>query len=177
MRVGAKIMLNTEVGAARDRLAGLADGGWLMSRPRQRDRYRGHPAGSARPALASPGGTDLIAVMFGALPPPAGPTAVLPVRWERLEPGDECAVLIMDGDIALAPLLGHAGSTLTLGGTCRMLPAVLIDDGHEQARLRVIETARAFIASVADILADSPDSAQQLTGPAWSWLTGEPQTP
>ena len=170
-------MLNTEVGAARDGLAGLADVGWLMRLARQQGPYQGHPAGRARAPLDAAGGTiDLIAVIFGPLSPTAGPMAVLPVRWERLEPSYEDAVLL-DGDIALAPLLGHAHTTLTLGGTCPTLPAVLTDDSHDQARLQVMETARAFIASVADILVGSPDPGQQPPGPAWSWLTGQPQTP
>ena len=169
-------MLNAEVSTARDGLAGLAEVGWLMRPARQQGPYRGHPAGHARHPLGPAGGTDLIAVVFGPLSPPVGPMAVLPVRWERVEPSDECAVLL-DGDIALAPLLGHARTTLTLGGTCGMLPAVLADDGEEQFRLQVMETARAFIASVADILVGSPDSGQQPPRPAWVWLTGQPQTP
>ena len=177
MRIGARIVLNMEIGAARGGMAGLADGGWLMSPAPGRDPYRGHPAGRARPAVPAPGGgTGVLAVMFGTLSSPAGRPAALPVRWELLEPGDACAVLLA-GDIVLASLPGDACSTLTLGGTCWMLPAVRTDDGYEQARLQVIETARAFITRVAIVLAGSPDSVQQPPGPAWSWLTGQPQAP
>lgn len=170
-------MLNTGISTARDGLASLADVGWLMNVPRYQDPYRGHPAGRARPAPLIPGGrTGLVAVIFGSLSPLAGPTVTLPVRWESLEPGDECTVLL-DGDIALAPLLAHAASILTLGGTCRMLPVALTEDGYKQARLQVTETARVFITSIALILAESIDQGQQALGPALSWLTGQPQTP
>jgi hypothetical protein len=177
MRIGAKITLNNEISIARDGLVGLADGGWLMNLPRDQDLYHGHPAGRARPALLTPvGRTGLVAVIFGSLPPLTGPTATLPVRWESLEPSEECAVLL-DGDIALAPLPAHAGSILSLGGTCRLLPGALTEDGYKQARLQVIETARAFITSIALIVASSSGQGQQPMGPALSWLTGELQTP
>lgn len=155
MRVSAKIMLNMGISAARNGLAGLADGSWLMPLPRRQDPYNGHPAGSVWRALpATSDRTGLIAVTFGTLSPADGLAVALPVRWEPLEPNDECAFLL-DGDIALAPLSGYAHSILTFGGTCRMLPAVLTDDCHQQARLQV-EAAQSFIASVAAILIGSP---------------------
>ena|SRR5579859_288512 len=177
MRIGAKITLNMGIGAARDGLTSLDGGSWLMSQPCCHDPRRGHPAGSARPARVTPGKrTGLVAVVFGTLPLSAGPAAKLPVHWESLEPSDECAVFLA-GDIALAPLLGDAGSILTLGGTCRILPAVLTEDGWKEARRQVVETAREFITSIALILADSAGSAEQPLGSALSWLTGEPQRP
>jgi len=176
MRISAKIMLNAGISTARNSLAGLADGSWLMSLPQHRDPYNGHPAGSAWRVLSVPSGrTFLIAVTFGTLSPAGGPTVALPVRWEPLEPSDECAFLL-DGDIALTPLSGHARSILTLAGTCQMLPAVRTDDCYQQARLQV-EAAQSFIASVATILAGSPGPGYQPLEPAWSWVTGQPKTP
>lgn len=172
MRICAKITLNAEIGVARDGLASLAGGGWLMSLPRQRDTYRGHPAGSGRPGSVVPGGADgLVAVVFGTLLLPTGPAVTLPVRWEPLEAGDEGAIFL-DGDITLAPLPGPAGSILTLGGTGRIIPAVLTEDGYKQARRQVIETARAFITSTALILTGSAKPGRESPGPALSWLTG-----
>jgi hypothetical protein len=63
MRIVAKIMLNTGIGAPRDGLAELADSGWMMNLPQRQEAYcghsagytTGHPAGHARPGLPGSG--------------------------------------------------------------------------------------------------------------------------
>jgi len=174
MLVCAKIMLPTGVDAARDGLAGLASHTWMMSLPRQ-EAYGGHPAGRARPGHTAPGGSGLVAVVFGNM---AASRALLPARWESLEPGDEFSVLL-DGDITLAAVSGQAQGMLTLSGVCRLIPATLIACGCEQARMQLIEATRAFITIVGNIVTCSaaPGPDQPPTGPAWSWLSGLPRTP
>ena len=184
MRIGAKIVLNTGIDAARDGLAELADRCWMMDLPQRRAAYRGHsaghptghPAGTARPGLpGSGGGPGLVAVTFGRPAASAGSGSVLPVRWESVEPGDEFTVLL-DGDITLAPAAEQGDSTLSMAGSCRLPEGSLTADGYEQTRSQVIEAARAFISDVAATAARSADPGreQELSGGASAWLTGLP---
>jgi hypothetical protein len=180
MRIGAKIMLSTELGAAREGLAGLADGSWLMNLLPQQEAHMRHPAGKGRPGLPGPGGgSGLVAVTFGTPPVAPGSAGALPVHWESLEPGDALAVLLA-GDITLAPAAAEWNSTLALAGFCQLLPAAEAGSGYEQARLHAVrEAARSFITSVAVAVAGSAGTGSagtgqepQPPGPAWSWLTG-----
>lgn len=169
MRIGAKIMLNTGLDAARDGLAVIAGSGWMMRLPPQ-DPYNGHPAGRARPGQRASGSwPQLVAVTFGTLHP--GSAGMLPVQWESVEPGDESAALLLAGGLTLASAWGHA--TLTLAGLCQLQPDP--DGGYAQARLEAVrQAARSFITSVAVTIARSADPGQeQPPGPAWSWLTGQ----
>jgi hypothetical protein len=166
MRIGAKIMLNVELSAAREGLATLADTSWMMSLPRQ-DSHPGHPAGCSRPGLP-------VAVTFGRLTVSAD-SCVLSVRWESAEPGDEFTVLL-DADITLAPDAGEGRSTLTLSGVCRLPPGTLTSDGYELARMQVIEAAKESITNIADTVTRSASHGEkQSQGQAWSWLTGMPR--
>jgi hypothetical protein len=166
MRIGAKIMLNVELNAAREGLARLADTSWMMSLPRQ-DSHPGHPAGRPRPGLP-------VAVTFGRLAV-SGDSCVLSVRWESAEPGDEFTVLL-DADITLAPDAGEGRSTLTLAGVCRLPPGTLTSDGYDQARMQVMQAARESITSIADTVTRSASHGEKrLQGQAWSWLTGVPR--
>jgi hypothetical protein len=177
VRIAAKIMLNTGIDAARDGLAELADGGWMMNLPPRQEAHRGHPAGRARRRPpGSDGGPAPVAVAFGKPVASAGSGTVLPVRWESVEPGDEFTVLL-DADIILAPAAEEAHSTLTLAGSCLLSKRTLTSGGYEQASAQLIEASRAFIASVAAAVTGSADAGreQEPPAPAWSWLTGLPQ--
>lgn len=170
-------MLNIGVSMARKGLAELADTSWLMSLPRQDPRSGhpgGHPAAHGRPADGVGAGT--IAVTFGQLAVPAEADALLTVRWESAEPGDQFTVLL-DADIILGPAAGQASSVLTLAGSCRLPPGTLITSGYELARAQVIETAREFITSVADAVTCSGAQGQgpRTRGEAQSWMTGIPR--
>ncbi len=174
MMVGAKILLNVELDAARDGLATLAGGSWMLSLPQQDSRAghpSGHPAGRARPGFP-------VAVTFGKLTATAGSCTLLTVRWESVEPGDRFTVLL-DADITLAPDARQPGSMLTLAGVCRLPPGTLSADGYDLARVQVIEAVREFITSVADVITRSATHGRehQPRGQAWSWLTGHPRTP
>jgi hypothetical protein len=184
MRIGAKIVLNTGIDAARDGLAELADRCWMMNLPRRQAAYRGHSAGhpsghaagTARPGLPGSGGEPgLVAVTFGRLAASTGSGAVLPVQWESVEPGDEFTVLL-DGDITLAPDAEQGSSTLSMAGFCRLPEGILTANGYEQARAQVIEAARAFISGVAATAAGSADPGREQEPPdgASAWLTGLP---
>ena len=185
MRIGATITLNIGVDAARDGLAELADTSWMMSLPRQDPRSGqpgGHPTGRGRPSrpsrpsrAAAGGGAGTIAVTFGKLAVLAEAGALLPVRWESAEPGDEFAVLL-DADIILGTA-GQGCSTLTLTGAGRLPPDTLIADGYELAREQVTEAAREFITSVADVATCSGAQGQEprTRGEARSWVTGVPR--
>jgi hypothetical protein len=177
MRIGAKIMLNAGLDAARDGLASLAEAGWLMSLPLRQEARHGHPAGCARAGLPAPGsGNGLVAVTFGALPVVPGAPGVLPVHWESVEPGDMLAVLLA-GDITPAAAT-PGGSTLTLAGFCRLLPAG--DGGYGQARLEAVkEAARLFITDVGAAVTPFTRPGQEPLplGPAWAWLTGHRSAP
>jgi hypothetical protein len=177
MRIGAKIMLNTGLDAARAGLASLADSSWMMALPQQQAAYAcGHPAGSPRTGLPGiGGGTGLVAVTFGA--PTAAPASSgsLAVQWESMEPCDALAVLLV-GDIILgpAPAASPGQSTLVLAGFGRLLPAA--GGGNEQARVEFLkEVARSFITSVAVAVASSADPGHQPQppGPASSWAYGQ----
>jgi hypothetical protein len=179
MRISATIMLNVKLNAARDGLAGLADNSWMMSLPRQDPRSGqpgGHPAGRGIPGRSAAGrGAGTIVVTFGKLTVPAEAGALLPVRWESAEPGDEFAVLL-DADIILSAAADQA-SILTLAGVCRLPPGTLIAEGYEQARAQVAEAAREFITSVADVVTCSGGQGQEprTRGEARSWVTGVPR--
>jgi len=175
MRIGAKIMLNTGLDAARAGLASLADSSWMMTLPhRQATHPSGHPAGSTRPGLPGiGGGTGLVGVTFGAPAAAPGSSGSLAVQWESMEPCDALAVLLV-GDIVLAPAASPGQSTLVLAGLCRLLPAV--GGGNEQARVEFLkEVARSFITSVAVAVANSADPGHrpQPPGPASSWAYGQ----
>jgi hypothetical protein len=170
MMTGAKIILNTEMDGARDRLATLAGASWMMSLPQRRAAYAAHPAGKGRPGLRADGGAGLVAVMFGAVAAPGPDRVVLPVSWEPVEPGDEFTVRL-DGNITLAPATEDGHSALTLAGACPM-PRALSAGAREQVRLELMEASREFITSVAhDVVISSADPGpdEDLTGPSWAW--------
>ena len=174
MVIGAKIMLSTGLDAAHDGLACLAGSSWLMSLLLW-EAHREHPAGKGRPGLPLPGsGHGLVAVTFEA--PHAGPgyACALPVHWESVEPGDAFAVLLA-GDITLSPAAAPWNSSLSLAGSCQLVPEAEIESGCGQARLQVVkEAARSFITSVAVAVARSagPGPEPPPPGPARSWVTG-----
>lgn len=173
MRIGAKIMLNIGLDAARAGLASLADSTWMMTLPQQQAVHpSGHPAGSARPGRPGiGGGTGLVAVTFEPAAAALGSSGSLAVQWESVEPRDSLAVLLV-GDIVLgpAPATSPGQSTLVLAGYSRLLPAA--GGGDEQARVGFLkEVARSFITSVAVAVASSADPRHQPQppGPASSW--------
>jgi len=171
MIIGAKIVLNASAAAAREGLAGLAGGTWMLSVPQRRVARGGHPAGSALPCPAGPGRTGSVAVVFGDLAAAGcADVVVLPVRWESLEPGDEFTVLL-DADITLDRVCGQETGVLTLAGVCR-LSGTLSADSHEHARTQITEAAGAFITSVADFVTGSaiPRRVHKPAGPAMTWL-------
>jgi hypothetical protein len=169
-------MLNIGLNTARDGLAELGDTGWMMSLPRQdpcSGRPGEHPAGRGLPGRSAVGrGAGTIVVTFGKLTVPAGAGALLPVRWESAEHGDEFAVLL-DADIILSTAADQA-CILTLAGVCRLPPGTLIADGYELARAQVTEAAREFITSVADAVTCCGAQGQEppTRGEARSWVTG-----
>jgi hypothetical protein len=174
MRIGAKIILNLSLDAARGGLAALASQAWVASLP---EAYHGHPAGQARPG--TPAGDSLaglVMVTFGAPTAACGSAEVLPVHWESVEQGEVFAALLLSGDLTVSAAATPGQSTLALFGFCSLLPAVIPDAGHEQAARRVIkEAARLFITSVAATIARSagPGHERPPLGPASSWLTGQ----
>lgn len=141
--IGAKILLATGVDAAREGLAGLAGNTWMLTLPHGRACRDAHPAGSALPRPPGGGRVESVAVMFGDLAEGDGLAAVLPVRWESLEPGDEFTVLL-DADIAVASVCGHDYGVLTLTGVCRLSTSLN-------------SAAGMFISSVADVIGQVSD--------------------
>jgi hypothetical protein len=166
MMTGAKIIMRTEINAARDGLAGLAGASWMMSPPQRRAAYGGHPAGRGRPGINADGGAGLIAVTFGIMTVPAADHIVLPVGWEPVEPGDEFT-LQLEGSIVLAPAATQGHSALTLSGVCPVPRAVLALDACDQLRLELIETAREFITGVARDI--TRDAGSGCLGQSWAW--------
>jgi hypothetical protein len=169
MMTGAKIVVNTGMDAARDKLAGLAGASWMMSLPQRRAAYTRHPAGKGRPGLRADGGAGLVAVMFGQVAAPAPDRIVLPVSWEPVEPDGEFTVQL-DGSVTLAPATEHGHTALTLAGACPT-PRDLSTGAREQVRLALREASLDFITSVArDVIRTvSPGQEQDLTGPSWAW--------
>jgi len=166
MMTGAKIILRTEIDAARDGLAGLAGVSWVMSLPQRRAAYRGHPAGRGRPGIVADGGAGLVAVTFGVMTAPAADHIVLPVGWEPVEPDDKFSVQLK-GSIILAPATTPGHSALTLSGVCQVPEAALTAGGCDQVRLELTETAREFIVGVArDITGDAGTGC---LGQSWAW--------
>ena len=166
MMTGAKIILDTGMDAAREKLAGLAGAGWMMSLPQRRAAYAAHPAGKGRQGSRGDGGAGLIMVMFGPIAVPAPDRVVLPVTWEPVEPGDEFTVQLQ-GNITLAPAAEHGHSALTLAGFCGLPPGALTAESREQVRLELMEASREFITSVArDVVGVVGDG---LMGPSWAW--------
>ncbi len=144
MMTGAKIILNTGMDAARDKLAGLAGGSWMMSLPQRRAAYASHPAGRGKPGLRADGGAGLVAVMFGDLATPAPDRVVLRVTWEPVEPGDEFTVQL-DGSITLAPAMEHGHSALTLTGACPMPAGALTAGARQRVTAELMDASREFI--------------------------------
>lgn len=177
MRIGAKIMLNTGLDAARAGLASLADSTWMMTLPQQPAAHpSGHPAGSTRPGRPGiGGGAGLVAVTFEPAAAAPGSAGSLAVQWESVEPCDGLAVLLV-GDIILAPApaASPGQSMLVLAAFSRLLPAA--GGGDEQPRVEFLkEVARSFITSVAVAVAGSADAGHQPQppGPASSWAYGQ----
>ena len=166
MMTGAKIILRTEIDAARDGLAGLAGVSWMMILPRRRAAYSGHPAGRGRPGIVADGGAGLIAVTFGVMTAPAADHIVLPVGWEPVEADDKFTVQLK-GSVILAPAVAPGHSALTLTGVCQVPEAALTAGGRDQVRLELAETAREFITGVArDITGDAGTGC---LGQSWAW--------
>lgn len=170
MIAGARIVLYTGLDAARDGLAGLAGASWMMSLPRRRAAYTGHPAGRGWPGLSADGGARLVAVTFGNLTAPAADQFILPFRWEPVEPGHELIVQL-SGSITLARAVACGHSALTVAGICKIPSAALAPDDFEQVRLELMEASREFITSVArDVTrAAGPGPEPGPPGPAWAW--------
>ena len=82
---GARIVLDAGLDAARDGLAGLAGASWMMSLPRRRAAYHGHPAGRGRRGPSDDGGARLVAVTFGSVTATAADQIILPFGWEPVE--------------------------------------------------------------------------------------------
>lgn len=163
---GAKILLETGMQAASDGLADLAGATWMMSLPQRQAAYRGHPAGRGRPGLSADDGTALVAVTFGNRAILASDRVILSVRWEPVEPGDECTVLL-DGSVTLAPAAAREQSVLTLAGTFEMPTGALTPDACEQLRRELSEASWEFITSVADDVTSAAASGPEggLFGP------------
>jgi len=166
MMTGAKIILRTELDAARDGLAGLAGASWMMSLPRRRAAYSGHPAGRGRPGFVADGGAGLIAVTFGIMTAPAADHVVLPVGWEPVEPDDEFTVQLK-GSLILAPATTQGHCALTLSGVCQVPRAALTLGGRDQVRLELVEAAREFITGVARDITLGAGSGS--LGQFWAW--------
>jgi hypothetical protein len=171
MRIGAKIIINTSLDAARDGLATLASQGWAISLPGARP---GHPAGQALPGRPAGGCLrGLVMVTFGTA---AAAGEVLPVQWESVERGEVFAALLLSGDLTVSAAATPGCSTLALFGFCSLLPAVVPDASQEQAARQVIKAlARLFITSVAAAIARSADPGHRLPAleTASSWLSGQ----
>jgi hypothetical protein len=148
MMIAAKIILATEMDAARDNLVGLAGAGWMMSLRQRRAACAAHPAGRARPALRWDSGAGLVAVVFGDIAAPAPDRIVLPVNWEPVEPSGAFTVQL-DGSITLTPAAEHGHSVLTLAGFCWIPPGALAGNGREQVWLEFMEASQEFITSLA----------------------------
>jgi hypothetical protein len=173
MMTGAKVVLATEMDAARDQLAGLAGTSWMMTLPRRRAAFAAHPAGKGRQVPHPDGGAGLVAVMFGPLATPAADRVVLPVTWEPVAPGDEFTVRL-DGNITLAPAAEQGHVALTLAGFCQIARGTLTADVRERVTLELKEASREFITSVARDVTDAlgtaaPGPDQDLIGPSWAW--------
>jgi hypothetical protein len=166
MMTGAKIILRTEIDAAREGLAALAGASWMMSLPQRRAAYSGHPAGRGRPGILADGGAGLIAVTFGIMTAPAPDHVVLPVGWEPVEPDDKFTVQLK-GSVILAPAAEPGHCALTLTGVCEVPRAALTVNGCDQVRLELTEAAREFITGVArDITGDAGSGS---LGQSWAW--------
>ncbi len=170
MIAGARIVLNAGLDAARDGLAGLAGTSWMMSLPRRRPAYNGHPAGGGRPGLPADGGARLVAVTFGSVTAPAADQIILPFCWEPVEPGDELTVQL-SGSITLARAVARRHSALTVAGICKIPSGALAPDDFEQIRLELMEASREFITSVARDVNRAAGSGPEPgpVGPAWAW--------
>lgn len=149
MMTGAKIMLGTGIQAARDGLISLAGATWMMSLPQRQAAHRDHPAGQARPGLSAGHGTALVAVTFGDSAVLAAEHVIVSVRWEPVEPGD-APVVLLDGDLTLAPAAGPGQSVLTMAGTCAVATGALTPEAREQVRRELDEASLEFLISVAD---------------------------
>jgi hypothetical protein len=139
--------LKTGFDVARDRLADLALGGWLLNV--SREAYGSGITGFVRVGPA-PGLSKLVRVHARRLP--ATPDhAGLAIRWEAV--GQAGALFpVLDADITVRPTAGGA-STLALAAVYRP-PLVAIGAGLDRAVLSRIasSTARAFLNRVAEAI-------------------------
>ena len=170
MIAGARIVLDAELDAARDGLAGLAEVSWMMSLPRRRDAYHGHPAGRRRRGPSGDRGARLVAVTFGSVTAPAADQIVLPFCWEPAESGGGLTVQL-SGTITLARAVACGHSALSLAGICQIPSGALAPDDFEQVRLELMDASREFITTVARDVNRAAGSGQELgpLGPAWAW--------
>jgi DNA-binding transcriptional LysR family regulator len=170
MIAGARIVLDARLDAARDGLAGLAEASWMMSLPRRRAAYHGHPAGSGRRGSSDDRGARLVAVTFGSVTAPAADQIILPFRWEPAEPGGGLTVQL-SGSITLARAVACGHSALTLAGICQIPSGALAPDDFEEIRLELMEASREFITTVARDVNRAAGSASEPGpgGPAWAW--------
>jgi hypothetical protein len=147
MFAGDQVELNIGFDMARGRLAGLADGRWLLDA--SQDSYGASTVGFARVGPA-PVMSKLVRVHVRKLPD-SEDRAGLAVRWEAV--GQAGALFpVLDADITVMPT-GDSASTLALAAVYRT-PLGVVGAGLDRAVLRRIATAtvRAFLYRVAETI-------------------------
>jgi hypothetical protein len=162
--VGDERQLNVGVDYARDRLAGLAHGGWLSEAADE--AYREGLTGQVRvgPLGSVRGVSKLVEVQFRDQVI-HDDCAVLTLRWTAIGPGGRLFPAL-DADITLTPAGKHA-TLLRLAGAYRP-PLGLLGSGIDRVILHRVAAAtiRAFIDRVADaITRPSLTGKQQLGWP------------
>lgn len=157
MFVGAETVVQVGFAAVRDRLAGLASGGWLAGA--SGEAFGDLSRGLARvgPLGAVPGISRLVEVQFRDLVT-QGNSAVLTLRWQAAGPGGGLFP-VLDADMTLAPY-GQAGTLIALAGAYRP-PLGAAGAALDRVLLRRVAAAtiRRFVDRVGQAVAD-PAAAQ-----------------
>jgi hypothetical protein len=157
--VGAEVQLELAFAAARDRLANLARGGWLLTA--SKNAYsEGINSGTYRGLLDSAQGTSKLISVYcrGLIAHPD--SAHLAIRWVAARRRGELYPAL-DADITLAPA-GKDATTLTLAAVYRLSRR---NDGNDLDRAIVRPIADVTIRAFIDCIAEAMAVPSRASGP------------
>ena len=159
MFVSAETVAEVSFDAARIRLMGLAQGGWLAGASREAYGELGRGLARVGPAPAL---SRLVEVQFGTMATHSR-SAVLPLRWQAAGTGGGLFPAL-DADITVAPY-GESRTLIALAGVYRP-PLGPVGAALDRVVLRrvAVATVRRFVRRVDEAIADPAAATAPVAG-------------
>jgi hypothetical protein len=157
--VSAEAVAEVGFDAARTRLTGLAQGGWLADASREAFGELGRGLARVGPV---PVVSRLVEVQFGTMATHGG-SAVLPLRWQAAGTGGGLFPAL-DADITVAPY-GESRTLIALAGVYRP-PLGTVGAALDRVLMRrvAVATVRRFVGRVEEAIADPAAATAPVAG-------------